>query len=182
MQVTMPAISYQNKIKISITLGAFLLVCESIGCGLELPSPPPNIFYKYNELKVGRGPAYLITADLNLDGFPDLVSANAKNNTLSVLISKGDGTFRKTLTFSVASEPTTIATGDVNGDGIPDLLINSRGTGQFTSLLGYGNGSFRMLPGVKTGKVPLAIILADFNSDEKVDVAVTLTFDKMEIF
>ena len=72
--------------------------------------------------------------------------------------------------------------GDINGDSIPDLLINSRGTGQFTSLLGYGNGSFRMLPGVKTGKVPLAIILADFNSDEKVDVAVTLTFDKMEIF
>ena len=182
MQVTMPAISYQNKIKISIILGTFLLVCESIGCGLELPSPPPDIFYKYNELKVGRGPAYLITADLNLDGFPDLVSANAKNNTLSVLISKGDGTFRKTLTFLVASEPTTIATGDVNGDGIPDLLTNSRGTGQFTSLLGYGNGSFRMLPGVKTGKVPLAIIPADFNRDEKMDVAVTLTFDKMEIF
>ena len=182
MQVTMPAISYQNKIKISIILGAFLLVCESIGCGLELPSPPPDIFYKYNELKVGRGPAYLITADLNLDGFPDLVSANTKNSTLSVLISKGDGTFRKTLTFPVASEPTTIATSDVNGDSIPDLLINSRGTGQFTCLLGYGNGSFRMLPGVKTGKVPLAIILADFNSDEKVDVAVTLTFDKMEIF
>ena len=182
MQVTMSAISYQNKIKISIILGIFLLVCESIGCGLELPSPPPNIFYKYNELKVGKGPAYLITADLNLDGLPDLVSANAKNNTLSVLISKGDGTFRKTLTFLVASEPTTIATGDVNGDGIPDLLTNSRGTGQFTSLLGYGNGSFRMLPGVKTGKVPLAIIPADFNRDEKMDVAVTLTFDKMEIF
>ena len=137
MQVAMPTISYQNKMKISIILGAFLLVCESIGCGLELPSPPPDIFYKYNELKVGRGPTYLITADLNLDGFPDLVSANTKNSTLSVLISKGDGTFRKTLTFPVASEPTTIAVGDINGDSIPDLLINSRGTGQFTSPVSY---------------------------------------------
>jgi hypothetical protein len=61
-------------------------------------------------------------------------------------------------------------------------LINSRGAGQITILLGYGNGSFRRLPGVKTGKVPLAIIPADFNGDEKLDVAVTLTFDKMEIF
>ena len=163
-------------------ISLFLFACGSIGCGLELPSPPPNIFYKYNELKVGKGPAYLITADLNLDGFPDLVSANAKNNTLSVLMGKGDGTFRKTLTFPVASEPTTIATGDVNSDDIPDLLVNSRGTGQITILLGYGNGSFRRLPSVKTGKVPLAIIPADFNGDENLDVAVTLTFDKIEIF
>ena len=76
----------------------------------------------------------------------------------------------------------TITTGDINGDNIPDLLINSRGAEQFTVLLGYGNGSFRRLPGVKTGKVPLAIIPADFNNDKRLDVAVTLTFDKMEIF
>ena len=176
------AISYQNKIKTLRIISLFLFVCESIGCELEFPSPPPNTFYKYNELKVGRGPVYLLTVDLNLDGFSDLVSANAENNTLSVLLSKGDGRFKKTLTFPVASEPTTITTGDVNGDGIPDLLINSRGAGQITILLGYGNGSFRRLPGVKTGKVPLAIIPADFNGDEKLDVAVTLTFDKMEIF
>ena len=168
--------------KIFRLLCLFLIACKSLGCGLELPSPPPDIFYKYNELKVGRGPAYLITVDLNLDGLPDLVSANAKNNTLSVLLSNGDGTFRKTLTFPVASEPTTIATGDINSDSIPDLLINSRGEGQFIILLGYGNGSFRRLPAIKTGKVPLAIIPADFNGDSKIDVAVTLTFAKMEIF
>ena len=62
---------------------------------MEFPSPPPNTFHKYNELKVGRGPVYLLTVDLNLDGFSDLVSANAENNTLSVLLSKGDGRFKK---------------------------------------------------------------------------------------
>ena len=145
MQKTRPSISYQNKIKTFRLLCLCLIVFKSLGCGLELPSPPPDIFYKYNELNVGRGPACLITVDLNLDNMPDLVSANAKNNTLSVLLSNGDGTFRKTLTFPVASEPTTIATGDINSDSIPDLLINSRGEGQFIILLGYGNGSFRRL-------------------------------------
>jgi hypothetical protein len=182
MPKDMPTFSYQNKIKNYIQLVIFILVCESIGCGLELPSPPPDIFYKYSELKIGRGPAHLITVDLNIDGFPDLVSANAKNNTLSVLISKGDGTFKKTLTVPVGSEPTNIATGDINGDGIPDLFTNSRGGGEFISLLGYGNGSFLKLPSTKTGRVPLAIIPADFNGDKKLDVAVTLTFAKMEIF
>jgi hypothetical protein len=182
MQEPISPISFHKRIKFFKFLSVFLILSDSLGCGLELPSPPPDIFYKHNELKVGRGPSYLITVDLNLDGLPDLVSANSKNNTLSVLLSNGDGTFRKTLTFPVASEPTSIATGDVNRDSIPDLLVNSRGSGQFTILLGYGNGSFRKLPAVKTGKVPLAIIPADFNGDKKLDVAVTLTFDKMEIY
>ena len=103
-------------------LSLFLFVCESIGCGLEFPSPPPQTFYKYTQVKVGRGPAYLITVDLNLDGFSDLVSANAENNTLSVLLSKGDGRFKKTLTFPVASEPTAIAVGDINGDNQIDIV------------------------------------------------------------
>ena len=178
----MPIISYQKKINALRITSLFILSCVIVGCEFKFPSPPPKTFYKHTELKVGRGPAYLITIDLNLDGFPDLVSANAKNNTLSVLLGKGDGSFRKDLTFSVASEPTTITTGDINGDNIPDLLTNSRGAEQFTVLLGYGNGSFRRLPGVKTGRVPLAIIPADFNNDKKLDVAITLTFYKMEIF
>lgn len=178
----MAAIYSKIKAKTLLSLYWTLLVWGSIGCGIELPSPPPNLFYKFNVLEVGRGPAHLITVDLNLDGSADLVSANAKNNTLSILLGKGDGTFRQAMTFQVGPEPTTVATGDVNRDGIPDLLTNARGGGQFTVLLGYGNGSFRKLPGVRTGRVPLAIMPADFNNDGNLDVAVTLTFDKMEIF
>ena len=155
---------------------------EATGCGIEIPSPPPNLFYKFNVLEVGQGPANLITIDLNLDGISDIASANAKNNTLSVLLGNGDGTFRKTLTFPVYSEPTTIVSGDINRDGIPDLLTNARGERQFVLLLGYGNGSFMKPIGIQTGRVPLAIIPADYNNDGNLDVAITLTFDKMEIF
>ena len=178
----MTAILCQIKQKTPFPLGWILLIWGCTGCGIELPTPPPNLFYKSNVIEVGQGPACLITVDLNLDGSADLVSANAKNNTLTVLLGKGNGIFGDPLTFQVASEPTTVVTADVNGDGIPDLLTNARGAEQFTVLLGYGNGSFRRLPGVRTGKVPLAIIPADFNSDGKLDVAVTLTFDKLEIF
>ena len=152
------------------------------GCGMELPAPPPDLFHKFNSIKTGLGPADLLSVDLNLDGYVDLVSANTLGNSLTILLGKGDGVFKEPRTFKVAAEPTTLATGDVNGDGIPDLLTNARGAEQFTVLLGYGNGSFRKLPGVRTGKVPLAIIPGDFNGDGKLDAAVTLTFDKMEIF
>jgi len=168
-----------NKIKTILILTSLF---GSLGCQIELPSPPPNVLYKYNVLRVGSGPADILTIDLNLDGSVDLVSANTKNNTLSILLGIGDGTFKNTLTFPVSSEPTVVVTGDVNRDGIPDLLTNSRGSGQLTVLLGYGNGSFRRMPRVLTGRIPLAIIPADFNNDGNLDVAVTLTFNKMEIF
>ena len=52
----------------------------------------------------------------------------------------------------------------------------------FVVLLGNGDGSFRKPIPIKTGKVPLNVILADFNNDKKLDAAVTLTFDQMEIY
>jgi|TARA_B110000881_G_scaffold198476_1_gene195288 hypothetical protein len=168
-----------NKVKTILALTSLFIL---LGCQIELPSPPPNVLYKFKVLKVGNGPADILTTDLNLDGSLDLVTANTKNNTLSILLGIGDGTFKKTLTFSVGSEPTVIVSGDVNNDGIPDLLTNSRGSGLFTVLLGYGNGAFRRMPRVLTGRIPLAIIPADFNNDGNLDVAVTLTFNKMEIF
>tara|TARA_Y100000031_G_scaffold93879_1_gene102974 strand:+ start:1315 stop:2427 length:1113 start_codon:yes stop_codon:yes gene_type:complete len=163
-------------------MGWTLLLWVFIGCGLELPSKPPDLLHKFNVLEVGRGPAHLLTTDFNMDGNADLISANSKNSTLSVMLGKGDGTFQKTLTFPVATEPTAVVTNDINRDGIPDLIANARGADRLTVLLGNGNGSFNKLPSVRTGRVPLAIIPADFNADGKLDLAVTLTFDKMEIF
>ena len=75
-----------------------------------------------------------------------------------------------------------VTVGDVNRDNIPDLIVNSRGEEMFVVLPGNGDGSFRKPIPIKTGKVPLNVILADFNNDEKLDAAVTLTFDQMEIY
>ncbi|MDC0207293.1 VCBS repeat-containing protein [Nitrospinae bacterium] len=163
--------------KILIWLSAVLGI---VGC--DLPSPPPDMLYKFDVIKVGKGPSYLLTHDINLDGEPDLVSVNAKENSLSLLYGKGDGTFHNPQHIRVASEPTMVTTGDINRDGIPDLLANARGEEMVFVLLGNGDGSFRRSVPIKTGKVPLNVILADFNNDKKLDAAVTLTFDKMEIY
>ena len=164
-------------IKILFWLPAVLGV---VGC--DLPSPPPDTLYKFDVIKVGKGPSYLLTHDINLDGEPDLVSVNAKDNSLSLLFGKGDGTFHNPRKIQVASEPTMVTTGDINRDGIPDLVTNARGKEMVVILLGNGDGSFRRTLPIKTGKVPLNVILADLNNDKKLDAAVTLTFDQMEIY
>ena len=150
--------------------------------GCDLPSPPPDMFYKFDVMPVGKGPSYLLTADLNLDGEPDLVTVNTKDSSLSLLYGIGDGTFHSARNITVAAEPTMVTSGDVNRDGIPDLVVNARGAEMFIVLPGNGDGSFRKPIPTKTGKVPLNVILADFNNDGRLDAAVTLTFDEMEIF
>ncbi|MBT5471504.1 MAG: VCBS repeat-containing protein, partial [Nitrospina sp.] len=111
--------------------------------GCDLPSPPPDMLYKFDTMRVGKGPSYLLTHDLNQDGEPDLVSVNSKDSNISLLYGKGDGTFHNARHIQVASEPTMVAAGDINRDGIPDLVVNSRGAEMFVVLPGNGDGSFR---------------------------------------
>lgn len=151
-------------------------------CEFKLPSPPPDLFYKYNVIPVGQGPSSLLSIDLNRDGDIDIVTANAKNSTLSILYGKGNGTFAHPVTLAVAAEPTALAAADFNGDGFVDLIVNGRGADVFSILLGKPNGTFRRPIHHRTGRVPLAVIVDDFNNDGHPDVAVTLTFAKMEIY
>lgn len=150
-------------------------------CDFKMPKPPPDLFYKFNTVEVGQGPSFLVSADLDLDGLQDIVSANSKNSTVTILYSKGDGTFQHPMTLNVFPEPSAIAVGDMNRDGIPDLAINARGSDCLTLILSASKGYYYPPLKLKTGRVPLSVILDDFNNDSHLDLAVTLTFDKMEI-
>jgi hypothetical protein len=148
----------------------------------DLPKPPPDLLYKFDVIQSGQGPAHLLTTDLNLDGELDLISANTKNSTITILHGKGDGSFRLGKNINVAAEPTMSTVGDIDRDGYPDLVVNGRGAGMFVVLQGNGDGTFRKPIPTRTGKVPLNIILGDFNHDDKLDAAVTLTFATMELY
>ena len=162
---------------LTVLYGAALLLSSC-----DLPQPPPDLFYKFDIMPVGQGPAHLLTTDLNLDGELDIVSANAKNSSLTLLYGKGDGSFHAGQHINVAAEPTMTAVGDINRDGIPDIAVNARGEEKFLVFLGKGNKSFRKPITTRTGKVPLNIILGDYNQDGNLDAAVTLTFSKMELY
>ena len=153
----------------------FLAACD-------LPKPPPDLFYKYDVIPVGKGPAHLLTTDMDLDGELDLISTNAKDNTLTLLYGKGNGSFNSGVTINVALEPTMTAVGDFNRDGVPDIAVNARGEEMFLVFLGKGNRKFRKPLRTRTGKVPLSIVLGDYNEDGNLDIAVTLTFSKMELY
>src|SRR5262249_28653574 len=62
-------------------------------------------FQSHSEYATGADTAAAATADLNRDGIVDLVTANLVDNSVSVLLGKGDGTFPTRVDFKTGSEP-----------------------------------------------------------------------------
>jgi hypothetical protein len=70
----------------------------------------------------GTGPYSLAVADFNLDGVPDVVTANYKTSTGSVLLGIGDGAFEAPIDAGPTGEACYgVAAGDFNLDGKPDF-------------------------------------------------------------
>ncbi len=110
-------------------------------------------------------------ADFDGDGKPDLVVANYPDNTVGVLLGKGDGTFQPvTLYDSGASLAASVAAADLNGDGRPDIVVGNSNNGAAV-LLGNGDGSFEPALMLNVGTTSVAI--ADINRDGRPDVVVS---------
>jgi hypothetical protein len=121
---------------------------------------------------VGSQPRSVAVADLNVDGKPDLVFANAVSNNVSVLLGNGNGTFQNQLTFATGTSPFAVAVADVNGDGKPDLIVANSGSNSVSVLLGNGNGTFQPQVTFAAGSGPRSVAVADLNGDGKPDIVV----------
>jgi hypothetical protein len=75
---------------------------------------------------VGTGPYALAVADFNLDGVPDVVTANYLSNDASVLLGVGDGSFEPPLRVGPLGQTTYgVTAGDFDEDGRPDFAVSN---------------------------------------------------------
>jgi len=125
----------------------------------------------------GLNPIYMVTADFNGDGKPDLATTNA-HGSISVLLNSGTGTFPTKTDPSAGTDPGVLAAADVNLDGFPDLVVASSGGNNVTILLNNTDGTFQQ-PAINTtavaGSSPIGVTTGDFNVDGKPDIAVANT-------
>ncbi|MBO0780108.1 MAG: VCBS repeat-containing protein, partial [Ktedonobacteraceae bacterium] len=77
----------------------------------------------------------MAVGDFTGDGFLDIVTANSSDNTISVLLGNGDGTFQSQQTYSVGSTPAVVAVGDFTGDGRLDIATANLGDNTISVLL-----------------------------------------------
>ena len=69
------------------------------------------------------GPSAMTTGDFNGDGKIDLAITDQHDNTVSILLGNGDGTFQTPLEFTTGTLATGVVAGDFNLDGRLDLAV-----------------------------------------------------------
>jgi hypothetical protein len=103
---------------------------------------------------VGRSPRGLAVADLGGDGIPDIVVANYDDNTVNVLLGKGDGSFQPQVVYAVEVRPYAVAVATLTGDGIPDIIVANSGGDSVSVLLWRGDGTFQPPETFAVGRLP----------------------------
>jgi FG-GAP-like repeat len=124
----------------------------------------------------------VITGDFDGDGNADLAVGNGYvgggGDTISILLGKGDGTFKPYIPVPVPGDgDDVLAAADLNHDGKLDLVVASyyNYPGGASVLLGNGDGTFAPAVSypVPSPAFTNAVAIADFNGDGKPDIAVT---------
>lgn len=165
-----------------------VLVFDQVRAGLP-------VFFPADNFGVGERPEALNVADLNKDGFEDLVMINRPtgggNSDINILLSRGDGVFDGPTLFEApcpfftggsTCRSRALATGDFDNNGTIDLAIfmtdpRRVGTGSgiendaISIFAGRGDGQFVPGPVLRSPKIPRSAIAANLNGDDLIDLA-----------
>ena len=125
----------------------------------------------------------LRSADLDRDGFTDLVTTNRGDGTVSILLQRPGGGWREAdgSPFVVGEAPFAVVVGDLDGNQRPDLAIahysgnaSDPGADRLSLWLGDGRGGFRSVEGspFRERGSPVAVAIGDADGDGRGDVAV----------
>jgi hypothetical protein len=171
-----------GKADIAVTIynhgnGDHLTIFRNTGSPGHLQFDPLSI-----DVPVGSGPEGLAVGDLNNDGKPDLVTANAGSSSITILRNFSTPGFMdfEPVPLSLPSPPTPhrVVIADFDGDGLPDIIVTSN-NGRIVSVFHHGpdpntiSFDYRMDFGVSDYLNDLAV--ADIDGDQKPDLIVPLT-------
>ena len=130
-----------------------------------------------------------ITADINEDGYVDIITLVPSLNRLSVFTNDGDGTYSGPTNYTTANS-FQVEAKDVDMDGSIDLVTsnnnaymmsvfinNGSGSGTFASKVDYANGSSWNGKALATGDID-----NDGDEDVLVDIIVGGTVDSVQVF
>lgn len=111
-------------------------------------------------------------ADLNKDGYPDLISfelVGYGSFPIVVQLNNGDGTLGPAVSYP-AAQPYDAVVADLNGDGNPDVIVASRIPAEVLVFLGNGDGTLQQAVSYPAPNGAVSVVAGDVNGDGKIDI------------
>jgi len=157
---------------------------------LQLRGHPGN-FAAPTIYAVGNDPFAIAVGDLDGDGRPDIVSANAilassgaGVSDVSVLRQNpaAPGQFLGAVSYAAGAGPQDVAIGDIDGDGRPDLVVaDNEGLSLLLQNAAVA-GTFRPRTRIDVGGGASSVTVADLNGDGTADLLATNAVDVLVLY
>ena len=131
---------------------------------------------------VGSSPIAILALDINLDGDPDIATANRDSDDFSILFGNGDGTFQSEYYRAAGDRPQDIAIADLNADTFPDVAVVNELDDTVTVYFNDGDSTFTFDANYTTnnpdgnwGNNPRGLVAVDLNFDTLPDLVTANT-------
>ena len=140
-----------------------------------------NLFATRVDFATGAQPQGVEVRDIDGDGMPDLLVANAGDGTVSILRNTGavgtltTNSFAPKVDFVTGAGCQSVVVGDLDGDGLPDLVTSDSGPSTVSLLRNLGSpGNIAFAPKVDfvVPSAPVQMALGDLDGDGKPDLTV----------
>jgi FG-GAP-like repeat len=164
---------------LSCVLSTTAVVFVGIGSAAVSAQPVFGGCCRTIEVAVAVAPRAIAAADLNRDGWTDLILAGTAPGRVTVLLHHGleDGDegqrFQAPANYDVGGGPFDIAVGDLNRDGWPDVAVANADANAVNLLFGIGHGDLSAPLVIPVADNPRGIAIGDFNRDSIPDLVVT---------
>ena len=138
-----------------------------------------------------RSPAYLWTADIDLDGNQDILNLHWDGDSkvpsqspgkFTPMFGNGDGTFEIINSFQIGTQPRCGASADFNNDGFTDIVTANYADFSLSLLMGSAAREWSEEVVLKLPGLPRYLAAEDLDKDGDVDIAlVDKAFDQLMI-
>jgi len=118
-------------------------------------------------INAGSSPQCVTSADINSDGWVDLIYGDSFNKTINAFTNNKSGGFNSSGTLTLAAPPVSVTTADLNGDGLMDLICANGKLFVFTN---NAHSSFTLALSPDIIGVSTSTTTADVNGDGKLDL------------
>lgn len=119
-------------------------------------------------------PKAMAFGDFNLDGFQDVITANAEAGTFSLLYGNGQGAFTRGPVVNVGGSLSALAVADIDHDGIDDVILLDEANSNLRYFRGNGDlekAEAKVITPKDLGRLA-DVKIADFNNDYFLDLAI----------